>query len=823
MIFIVSLLGCFPASAYVLSGSYTVNNITAVNTSSTYTSGTDDVSAVYVTNFGNLSLNYCTLYTTGNTSSQENSSFYGLNGGLLANNGSHVNMVGGTINTIGTGANAAIPTGSATSINLTNVTIHASGNGGHGVMATQGASLSLSNVSIITSGTNAAPLATDRGGGNVHAVGGTISCSGTDSPGIYSTGTITVSNGSINSTGAQACVIEGANSATLANSTLTGGIADYGGVMIYQSTSGDADVGTGSFVMDGGSFTSKAGPAFFVTNTNATITLSNVHTSVSSDTLIRAAATSRWGTTGDNGGHVVFNSNNVTLNGSLSTDSISSITANLSGRSSLSAQINSSALSLTSDSSWNVSGNSTLTTFQDSSAISGTSISNIIGNGYTVTYNPNLSANSYLANKTYSLQNGGILKPLGNSSSGSYFINATAEGGGRITPSGLVEVSSGSSQTFTIRSNLGMLIDDVLVDDVSMGAVSSYTFPNVKANHTISVKFRVNFPSYIITATAGTGGSISPSGNIRVYLGYNQSFEITALDSYTITDVAINGTSLGPQDSPFEYTFTSVTSNKSIAASFQRRDFTINSSSNQWSKIVPRGNLTYPSQSNQTFITQPRPGSLLNDVLVNDTSVGGVSSWTFTNLSDDQSIQALGEPIPGQIQVFFNASPRYGPVPLTVQFNDSSIQLPTSWYWQFGDGNDSTLKDPNHTYTAPGTYTVSLRAINDKSGGYGCWNKFITATDGVIPEPTPTPIPGEISAQFDASPTSGSSPVSVQFTDKSSGNPISWIWDFGDGSSSISQNTTHSYTTSGSYTVTLIALNSKYSGSVVKQDLITVR
>jgi len=325
-----------------------------------------------------------------------------------------------------------------------------------------------------------------------------------------------------------------------------------------------------------------------------------------------------------------------------------------------------------------------------------------------------------------------------------FIINATSERGGSISPSGLVEVSSGSDQPFIISSNLGMLIDDVLVDDVSLGAVSNYTFTNVTSNHTIYATFRVNYPSYIITATSGAGGTISPSGYVRVYRLYNQSFDITAQDLYIISDILINDTtSLGPQDSPFTYTFTSVTTNMSIAATFEKLVYNINASSNQWSKIVPRGNLSYPSYSNQTFITQPKPGSLLSDVLVNDTSVGGVTSWSFTNLSDDQSIQAVGNPVPGQVQVFFNASPRYGAVPLTVQFNDSSIESPTSWYWQFGDGGDSTLKDPNHTYTDPGTYQVSLRAVNDNSGGMSCWSNFITVTDGDIPQPTPTPVPGE--------------------------------------------------------------------------------
>jgi len=403
--------GISGSPSYNFSGVYTLNGGTATETNAKYISTTKDVSGVYVTNGGTLTLVNPTIVTSGDTSSSDASSFYGLNGAMLASNGSTVMITGGTISSTGSGANGAIPTGSGTTIRLTNVKITASGDGGHGVMATNGGILVLRNVDIATTGAHGAPLATDRGSGTVTVTGGTVTSSGTDSPGIYSTGMISVTGATVISTGTEAAVIEGINTIALTETALTGGVAKTGGTMIYQSMSGDANVGTGTFLMKGGSYTVTAGPAFFVTNTNAVISLTGVTVSSVSDTLIKAAATDRWGTSGKNGGNATFTADGETLKGSLSTDSISSIAATLKNRSSLTGSINSAALTLDASSTWIVTGDSALTSLTDSDGISGTSITNIYGNGHRVTYNGSLAANSALGGKTYTLANGGTLEP----------------------------------------------------------------------------------------------------------------------------------------------------------------------------------------------------------------------------------------------------------------------------------------------------------------------------------------------------------------------------------------------------------------------------
>jgi hypothetical protein len=132
-------------------------------------------------------------------------------------------------------------------------------------MASGGGWLKLTGVKISTAGASSAAIATDRGGGTIEVIGGTMNTSGYRSPGIYSTGKITVRGASMTATGAEAAVVEGANSITVTQTNLTA--AKQHGVMLYNSMSGDS--GTGSYTMHGGSLSAAAGPAFYVINTRA--------------------------------------------------------------------------------------------------------------------------------------------------------------------------------------------------------------------------------------------------------------------------------------------------------------------------------------------------------------------------------------------------------------------------------------------------------------------------------------------------------------------------------------------------------------------------
>jgi hypothetical protein len=221
-----------------------------------------------------------------------------------------------------------------------------------------------------------------------------------------------------------------------------------------------------------------------------------------------------------------------------------------------------------------------------------------------------------------------------------YTVTATAGAGGSISPSGMVSVPQGTNKTFNVTPNGGYTIADVLVDAVSQGAVPSYTFTNVTANHTITASFSAIPVNYTVTATAGAGGSISPSGMVIVPEGTNQTFDITPDSGYVIDDVLVDAVSQGVVPS---YTFTNVTANHTITASFSAiipGNFTINATAGMGGSISPSGMVIVPEGTNQTFDITPDSGYVIADVLVDAVSQGAVPSYTFTNVTADHTITA---------------------------------------------------------------------------------------------------------------------------------------------------------------------------------------
>jgi uncharacterized protein (TIGR02145 family) len=160
----------------------------------------------------------------------------------------------------------------------------------------------------------------------------------------------------------------------------------------------------------------------------------------------------------------------------------------------------------------------------------------------------------------------------------------------------------------------------------------------------------------------------------------------------------------------------------------------------------------------------------------------------------------------------FTATPRTIMVGQSVQFTDQSTNNPTSWSWNFGDGGTSTLQNPSHTYSAAGTYTVTLTTTNSAGSDGETKTGYITVNPSVkIPV-----------AAFTSSPRTITAGQSVQFTDQSTNNPTSWSWSFGDGGTSTLQNPSHTYSTAGTYTVTLTATNSAGSDGETKTGYITI-
>ncbi len=214
-------------------------------------------------------------------------------------------------------------------------------------------------------------------------------------------------------------------------------------------------------------------------------------------------------------------------------------------------------------------------------------------------------------------------------------ITASAGANGSISPSGAVTVLYGSDQGFTITPSTGYHVADVLVDGSSIGAVASHTFTSVTTNHTISASFAID--TLTVSASAGAGGSISPSGAVGVLYGSDQGFTITPSAGYHVSDVSVDGTSIG---AAAKYTFTNVTANHTIAASFAIDTLTITASAGANGSISPSGAVGVLYGSDQGFTITPATGHHVSDVSVDGTSIGAVAKYTFTNVTANHTIAA---------------------------------------------------------------------------------------------------------------------------------------------------------------------------------------
>lgn len=360
------------------------NNVEKDITGGDYSSSKSGES-VFIADNTNATLSGVTINKTGDTNS-ESSDFYGTNAAVLAKNGSELTIKDTTLTTNASHANGAFSYGKGTVLNLIDTIITTTGNNSGGIMTTGGATTNATNLTVNTSGNSSAAIRSDRGGGTVNVNSGTYNTSGVGSPAIYSTADINVSDASLSATNSEAVVIEGGNSVSLTNSTVSGNNATLNGqstlktnVLIYQSMSGDASEGNSSFEMTGGTLISGTGSMFHVTNTTTEITLNNVsliNASDSSDLLIASADS--WGMSGKNGGNVTLNLISQSATGNITIDSISSLQLNITSGSNYTGSINNSGkanVTLSSDSSWTLTADTYIDSFTGD-------YSNINANGY---------------------------------------------------------------------------------------------------------------------------------------------------------------------------------------------------------------------------------------------------------------------------------------------------------------------------------------------------------------------------------------------------------------------------------------------------------
>ena len=334
------------------SSSITYSGAVEISTSDsqsnqTYASSTSDESALLISTSEDVTIENPTVTKSGSSDGGDNCNFYGLNAAVLVKGGSTTTISGGTITSDASGANGVFSyggnggsngaSGDGTTVIISDTTITTTGSGSGGIMTTGDGITKAYNLTVTTSGQSSAAIRTDRGGGTVTVDGGTYTSNGLGSPAIYSTADITVENATLVSNLSEGVCIEGKNSITLTNCDLTASNTKCNGnakfldtIMIYQSMSGDADSGTSSFTMTGGSLTSNKGHVFHVTNTNAVINLSDVDIVNNDGDVLLSVCADGWSGASN---IATLNASGQVLSGTILVGSDSTFTLNLKGSS----------------------------------------------------------------------------------------------------------------------------------------------------------------------------------------------------------------------------------------------------------------------------------------------------------------------------------------------------------------------------------------------------------------------------------------------------------------------------------------------------------
>lgn len=239
----------------------------------------------------------------------------------------------------------------------------------------------------------------------------------------------------------------------------------------------------------------------------------------------------------------------------------------------------------------------------------------------------------------------GYIENLDTGASGGTTFQITASAGpnGSISPSGAVQVQQGYSQAFTITPATNYSVQSVLVDGVSVGALTYYNFSNVQANHTISVSFVYSGggTTFTITASAGANGTINPTGQVSVAQGGNQAFTITPSAGYNVQSVLVDGVSAGAIT---YYNFQNVQANHSISATFVYggggTTFTITASAGAGGAISPTGSVIVTQGGQQAFSITANSGYNITAVYVDGVNQGALTYYNFTNVQANHSISA---------------------------------------------------------------------------------------------------------------------------------------------------------------------------------------
>ena len=372
---------------------------TTVSNETIESTGTDE-NAALISSGANVTLDNDTITrTSADSQGGDNSSFYGVGAAVLATDGTAY-VKDGSVTTDAAGGAGLFAYDDGT-VYASGTTVKTTQDTSGGVHVAGGGTLYGWDLDVETNGESSAAIRSDRGGGTMVIDGGNYVSNGVGSPAIYSTADIAVSNASLTANGSEAVCIEGLNSIHLYDCDLTGNMSDLDQndntwtVILYQSMSGDSEVGNSTFQMDGGSLTSENDGVFYTTNTESTITLNNVDINYNDDNEFFLQCTGNtnqrgWGQSGVNGADCHFTGISQDMQGDVIWDSISDLDFYLTEGSSLTGAVVDDEsyageggegycnVYVSADSTWTVTGDSTVSSLENEGTI-------VDGNGKTVT------------------------------------------------------------------------------------------------------------------------------------------------------------------------------------------------------------------------------------------------------------------------------------------------------------------------------------------------------------------------------------------------------------------------------------------------------
>ena len=361
-----------------------------VSDTSLESTGTDE-NAALVSNGAEVTFNNDAISRTSSDSQGgDNSSFYGVGAAVLATDGTAY-VKDSTITTDSKGGAGLFAYGDGT-VYAADTDISTQQDTSGGIHAAGSGKLYAWDLSVETSGESSAAIRSDRGGGKMVVDGGTYTSNGVGSPAVYCTADIAVNNAELTANGSEAVCIEGLNSLRLYNSNLTGNMSDDDQndttwtVILYQSMSGDSEVGNSTFQMDGGTITSKNGGLFYTTNTECTIALKDVDITYNDDSEFFLQCTGNnnqrgWGQSGSNGSDCNFTADSQDMKGNVIWDSISDLDFYMTNGSTLEgAFVNDETYAgnggdgycnvvIDKDSTWTVIGDSKITSLSNAGTI----------------------------------------------------------------------------------------------------------------------------------------------------------------------------------------------------------------------------------------------------------------------------------------------------------------------------------------------------------------------------------------------------------------------------------------------------------------------